>query len=606
MRLPITPVRFSAIDWIVTGADMVDQFDALGAVKSEVRDGMHIDWDVPITMANGIVLRADVFRPVNLAPYPVIASHGPYAKGLTFAAGYPGPWKKLTTEYPDALDGSSGRYAAWELVDPEQWVPHGYALVRIDSRGAGRSPGFVDVWSQLEARDFYDCIEWIAQQPWSNGKVGLTGISYYAKNEWQVAALRPPHLAAICPWEGSNDYYREMTHHGGIHNAFLPDWYQRISTIQYGLGTRGFRNPESGLLASGDENLADAQMTASRYDLAEQILAHPFDDEWHAEHSADASLIEVPLLSAANWGGLGNHQRGNLTAWAEASSTQKWLEIHGGTHWAEFYTSYGRTLQRRFFDHFLKGEGDWAKQAPVSLNIRHPDGGFTLRAENEWPLARTEWQRQYLDVEASGLSAKPPKTATQRTYQSLGEGLTLSTVPLTQQTEITGPLAAKLWISSSNEEADLFLVLRAFDPAGREVLFQGANDPLTPLSQGWLRASHRAVDPERSRPYAPWHPHCAAEPLIPDQVYEVDVELWATCIVLPAGYQLALSILGRDFDHGLAPIELGGRIMRGSGPFRHEHPVDRPPKLIENVVTIYSGPETPSAILLPVITGSLD
>jgi predicted acyl esterase len=585
---------------------MAEQTGAVGAVKSEIRDGMHVDWDVPIAMADGVVLRADVFRPIELAPYPVIASHGPYAKGLTFAAGYPGPWNKLTTEYPDALDGTSGRYAAWELVDPEQWVPLGYAVVRVDSRGAGRSPGFIDVWSQLEARDFHDCIEWIAEQPWSNGKVGLTGISYYAKNQWQVAALRPPHLAAICPWEGSNDYYREMARHGGIHNAFLPDWYRRMGTIQYGLGSRGFLNPESGLLASGDEDLTDAQMIANRSDLAAEILAHPFDDEWHTAHSGDVEQIEVPLLSAANWGGLGNHQRGNFTAWENAGSPQKWLEVHGGTHWAEFYTAYGRNLQRRFFDYFLKGEGDWESQPPVSLKVRHADGGFSLRAENEWPLARTRWECSYLDLTDASLGAQPPNAAVAQTYRALGKGLTFSTAGLPVETELTGPVAAKLWISSSTADADLFLVLRAFDPDGNEVLFQGANDPLTPLSQGWLRASHRAIDVERSRPWAPWHPHQRAEPLVPGQVYEVDVELWATCVVLPAGYRLALSILGRDFDHGLEPIELGGRVMRGSGPFLHEHPQDRPMDLFDNAVTVHTGPETPSRLLLPVISGNLE
>jgi putative CocE/NonD family hydrolase len=134
----------------------VEPTAAEGARLSAVRDGMHIDWDVPIRMDDGIVLRADVFRPVEPGRYPVIASHGPYAKGLTFEAGYPRQWARLRAEHPDALEGTSGRYAAWELVDPEQWVPHGYAVVRVDSRGAGRSPGFIDVWGPREAHDYAD------------------------------------------------------------------------------------------------------------------------------------------------------------------------------------------------------------------------------------------------------------------------------------------------------------------------------------------------------------------------------------------------------------------------------------------------------------------
>lgn len=572
-----------------------------GAVLSDVRDGMQIDWDVPITMDDGLVLRADVYRPTSGGPHPVIASHGPYAKGQTFAAGYPKQWERLTAENPDAVAGSSAKYTAWELLDPEQWVPHGYALVRVDSRGAGRSPGHVDVWSQREARDFYDCIEWIAAQAWCTGKIGLSGISYFAKNQWQVAALRPPHLTAICPWEGANDYYREMTHHGGIHNAFLPRWYGRMSTIQYGVGTRGFRNPESGLLAAGDEDLTDEQLAANRDDLPAQIVEHRFDDEWHADHSSRPEDIEVPLLSCANWGGLGQHQRGNFTAWLAAGSEQKWLEVHGGTHWGAYYTEYGRTLQRRFFDHFLKGEGDWDQQPRVSLNVRHPDDTFELRGEDEWPLARTDWRRAYLDLDAEVLAEEAPATAAERTYRALSEGITLSTPPLDRETEITGPLAAKLWVSSSTEDADLFLVLRAFRPDGSEVLFQGANDPQTPLSQGWLRLSHRALDESRSQPWMPYHPHDKPEPVTPGEVYEVDVEIWATCVVLPAGYRLALSILGRDFEHSAEPREVGGLVMRGCGPFRHEHPEDRVMPLFDNDVTIYSGGDRASYLLLPEI-----
>jgi hypothetical protein len=576
----------------------VEEFAVAGAVRSEVRDDMRIDWDVPIEMDDGVVLRADVYRPVDEGRYPVIASHGPYAKGLTFEAGYPRQWARLKRDYPDAIEGTSGRYAAWELVDPEQWVPHGYAIVRVDSRGAGRSPGFIDVWGSRETRDFHDCIEWIAEQPWSNGKVGLAGISYYAKNQWQVAALHPPHLAAICPWEGANDYYREMTHHGGIHNAFLPDWYHRMSTIQHGVGSRGFRNPESGLWAAGDEDLTDDELAARRRDLAAEILAHPFDDEWHAEHSSRAEAITVPVLSAANWGGLGNHQRGNFTAWQQVSSPEKWLEVHGGTHWAGFYTRYGRDLQRRFFDHFLTGTGGWADQPPVLLQVRSADGRFTPRAEQEWPLARTRWERRYLDLPGSALMTAPPTGTAETSYAASGPGVTFRTPPLDRDTEITGPLSATLWISSSTDDADLFLVLRAFGPDGDEVLFQGANDPRTPLSQGWLRASHRAVDPERSTPWTPWHPHRGKEPLVPGEIYRVDVELWATCVVLPAGYRLALTVLGRDFDHGLPPAELGGTVMRGSGPFLHEHPGDRPAAVFDNEVTLHSSPDRPSSLLV--------
>ena len=154
----------------------------MNGMKSEVRDGMQIDWDTPIEMDDGIVLRADVFRPVGEGNYPVILSYGPYAKGLSFQEGYKGNWSRLTKSAPEVLAGSSNKYQNWELVDPEKWVPDGYACLRIDSRGSGRSPGMLDVWSPRETLDLYQCVEWAGTQPWSNDKVGINGISYYAMN----------------------------------------------------------------------------------------------------------------------------------------------------------------------------------------------------------------------------------------------------------------------------------------------------------------------------------------------------------------------------------------------------------------------------------------
>src|SRR5688500_13973421 len=161
------------------------------AYKSEVRDGMRIDWDVPVTMDDGIVLRADVFRPVAEGQYPALVSYGPNGKGLAFQEGYKTAWEIMVKENPDAVSGTSNRYQNWEVADPEKWVPDGYACVRVDSRGAGRSPGYLDHNNARENKDFHDCIEWTAAQPWCHGKVGLNGISYYAANQWRAAAAAP-------------------------------------------------------------------------------------------------------------------------------------------------------------------------------------------------------------------------------------------------------------------------------------------------------------------------------------------------------------------------------------------------------------------------------
>jgi predicted acyl esterase len=572
--------------------------------RSEVWDGMRIDWDVPVTMDDGIVLRADVYRPPESGPCPVILSYGPYAKGLAFQEGYPDQWRIMTAEHPDVAEGSSNRYQNWETVDPEKWVPDGYACVRVDSRGAGCSPGYLDPFSPRETRDLYLCIEWAGTQSWSNGKVGLAGISYYAINQWHVASLQPPHLAAICPWEGAADWYRDMTHHGGIVCTFWANWYRKqVMTVQHGLGERGFFSPITGLPAAGGETLPEADLERSRTDLEQSILAHPVDDDYHRARSPDWSKVTVPILSCANWGGQGLHARGNFEGFVRAASTSKWLEVHGLEHWTEFYTRYGVSLQKRFFDCFLKGsDDDWRTQPPVLLQVRTV-GGFVERGETEWPLARTRWTKLYLDPSAGALESDPMPNDASAAYEALGDGITLSTPPLREATEITGPLAAKLFVSSSTSDADVFLVVRVFDPAGEEVVFQGALDPHTPIAQGWLRASQRDLDPDLTVEHRPYHRHEEVRPLEPGEVYELDVEIWPTSIVVPAGHRIALTVRGRDYEYEGEGAQLASfaNVMRGCGPFLHDDPRDRPPDVFGGVTTVHAGPSRRSYLLLPVV-----
>src|SRR5215813_9103803 len=435
--------------------------------KSAVRDGMRIDWDVPIRMEDGVTLRADVFRPVDDGRYPVIMTHGPYAKGLAFQDGFPGMWTALSTKYPEVLAGSSNKYQNWETADPEKWVPDGYVCIRVDSRGSGRSPGYLDIFSRRETQDYYECIEWAGTQAWSNGKVGLLGISYYAMNQWQVAALRPPHLAAICPWEGASDYYREFAYHAGILDIFASVWYPlQVVAVQHGGGGRGERNPNTGKLISGPEGLRQEELAANRADTPADVLAHPFDDAYHRERSPALEHINVPLLSAANWAHH-LHTRGNFEGYLRASSECKWLEVHGLEHFTEFYTNYGVALQKRFFGHFLKGEDTgWDQQPKVQLNVRHVDDSFELRAEQEWPLARTKWTKLYLHPGNGRLSAKPTAESASAAFLAQGDGLTFTTEPFAEDTEITGPAAARLFASSTTADADLFLTLRVLDPTG--------------------------------------------------------------------------------------------------------------------------------------------
>ena len=579
---------------------------------SAVRDGMRITWDMPIGMDDGVVLRADVFAPDDGEEHPVVLAYGPYAKGLAFQEGYPDAWNQMVAKHPDVMAGSSNAYQAWEVCDPEKWVPHGYVCVRVDARGWGRSPGFVEPWSPREARDIYECIEWAGTMAGSNGKVGMLGISYYAMNQWHVAAMAPPHLAAMIPWEGAADSYRDVHYHGGIRcTSMAKVWWTRVvASVQHGLGKRSPANPVTGELACGPETLTDEELAANRSDFPAEIAAHRLADDWHAARSARWSAIQVPFLSAGNWGGHGLHLRGNTEAFVRAASAQRWLEIHGLEHWTEFYTDYGVELQRRFFDHFLHGaDNGWAAMPRVLLRVRTVDG-FVDRTGDDWPLPRTEWATLHLHADGA-LRTAPPGSSAEAAFDAGTGEVTFTTAPLEIDTEIIGPVAAKLFVSSSTSDADLFLVLRVFAPDGAEVVFQGAVDPHAPVGQGWLRASHRKLDPELTTPWRPYHSHDEVQPLVPGQVYELDVEIWATGIVVPKGYRVALSVRGTDYEYAGAgdSVQLShfqGSTMKGSGIYLHDDPADRPADVYGGTTTVHLGPTRPSHVLLPVVAGSVD
>jgi predicted acyl esterase len=574
--------------------------------RSEVRDGMAIDWDVPVTMDDGLVLRADVFRPVKPGLYPVILSYGPYAKSLAFQDGYPSAWERMATKHPDVTAHSSNLYQSWEVVDPEKWVPYDYVCVRVDSRGCGCSSGYINHFSPRETRDFYDCIEWAGVQPWSSGKIGLNGISYYGINQWQVASLQPPHLAAMCVWEGAADWYRDMTHHGGMLSTFWENWYDmQVKTVQYGAGERGKRSRVHGDLVCGPEILPDAALAKNRCDFGAEIRAHPLDDAYHKARSPVWSKVTTPLFTAANWGGQGLHPRGNFEGFVRAASKHKWLEAHGIEHWTHFYTDYGRQQQKRFFDYFLHGKDTgWSKQPKVLLNIRHPGEKNAQRAEDEWPLTRTRWTKFYLDPATMALTTRRASKSAKLSLAAMGDGLTFLTPPLAADTEITGPSALKLFASSSTKDADFFIVLRVFSGDMKEIVFQGAIDPHTPIGQGWLRASRRKLDKKLSLPYRPYHSHDQVQLLRKGQPVELDIEIWPTSIAVPAGYRIGVSIRGKDYEYGGGS---GGKLsnfkneLKGCGPFLHNDPIDRPPAVFGGITSLHFGRGKAPYLLLPVI-----
>jgi hypothetical protein len=446
-----------------------------------------------------------------------------------------------------------------------------------------------------EAIDFYDAIEWAAAQPWCNGKVGLNGISYFAINQWFVANLQPPSLKAIIPWEGFADLYRDALFHGGILSVFMTNWFT-AHLMHHMLGRASRQQPDGW------------QVNTLHF-----WLRHNLDSGAFRGAQAQWDRITVPLFTVGNWTGMALHLRGNTEAFMRAASKHKKLRIHTGSHVHPFYTEEGRRDQLRFLDYWLKGiDNGVMDEPPVRLAIRKGRDEIEWRDEAEWPLARTRWTKFHFDLSqppadkqnTGALVGANPATTGSRTYaaSSLGTmgstsaassqvmgggikpgmGVSLETPPLPEDVEVTGPVAATLWVASSSEDMDLFLTLRNIDPDGNEVLETGQQGTPVPVAKGWLRASHRELDPELSLPYRPYHRHQRRLYLAPGEIVEVQVEIWPTSMVFRKGHRIRLDVQPRD---GV-----------GSQSYLHYHA-----DYNTGTNTIYSGGDKESYLLLPVI-----
>ncbi len=505
-----------------------------------------VEKDVYVATRDGSSICVDVFRPEGPGPHPTIVSMSPYGKDVHWLERYP----------DHGFDVSP--WAVWETPDPGWWVPRGYALVRVDSRGIGKSMGTLDPLSERDSEDYYDVIEWAATRPWSNGRVGLLGISFYAIVQWKVAALRPPHLAAIIPWEGANDLYREWAYQGGIYaNGFVDFWWQ---------------------LHYVDQPLVNGPVV----DWREAFLARPLYDEWYRERSPALEHIDVPVLSAGNWGAFHLHLRGNVEGFKAVASANKRLVMMTGSHIDPFYSEWGKAEQLRFLDRWVRGVDNGAEDdPPVRLAIRHGEQ-IEWRNEYEWPLARTQWRRYYLDARSASLSWSPPGDEGAISYLAPRASVTFRAAPVVDEVEITGPVRLRLWIRATAPDTDVFVALRHFDENDDELYGVGPRGGPVPMAVGWLRASHRELDLERTGVGRPWHTHTHHQPLVAGEPTALDVEIWPTSIVLAPGHHLRLEIRGND-EH--------------MNPLSHNQPGATPP----GEVTVLSGPSHEAYLELPVI-----
>ena len=552
--------RRAALFLIVTAIVCnVESAGAAAPAASQPRYQVQLQKDVRIPLRDGAYLMADVYLPRAASAeriaekFPVLMSMSAYLKEL----------QHLPHQAP---------FTHQERPEPDWWVPRGYILVFVDSRGTGKSPGRTDIWSMQEARDYYDAIEWAAAQPWATGKVGLSGVSYYAITQWNVASLQPPHLTTILPWEGWADLYRDSVFHGGLFNqAFYGNWWLDVMGKQL-LETT---------VADGPDGMNE--------NLILEYLRHPTDSRWWDESKARAQMdkITVPFYSSGNWGGWNHHLRGNLEAFTRAASKTRKLQVHIGGHTDDFYSPEGRDEQLRWYDYWLKGiDTGIMKEPPVKLCIRTSVRDCQWRFENEWPLARTNYTRFYLTSEKAGavkdaihdvkLQSAAPATAGTLTYDAgpasdaRGErglpAVSFSTEPLAADTEITGPINLVMWVSSDTDDMDLFAYLRKTMPDGT----------VQTATRGVLKVSHRKLDPALSTPARPYHTHDVEQKLQPGEVVKVEVEIWPTSMVYEKGSRIRLDVQPHDGQHYFAAYHLKNN-------------------------TIYTGGEHASYVLLPVI-----
>jgi predicted acyl esterase len=484
---------------------------------------MLIEYDTAVPMRDGVEIYVDVFRPDSGAVAAVLVAWSPYGKHAP--VGYDiFPRSGVRKEWVS-------RYAGFEGPDPLYWVGHGYAVVNADPRGMWCSQGDGTFWSPQEGDDVFDLIEWAGTRPWSNGRVGMSGVSYLAMVQWRAAASCPPHLAAINPWEGVSDLYREMTHHGGIpETRFLPMWQSR-------------RVPYS---------------TTRLEDIVAMSAEHPFDDAyWHSK-DADLSKIEVPAYVVASWSDQGLHTRGTLEGFRRMGSRHKWLEVHGRKKWEYFYQPESVDRQRRFFDHFLKGvETDVLSWPRVRLEVRDRFYVGEFRSEDEWPLARTRYQPLHLDAASGAMEAAPCGSESEVRYAAdVEDARAVFEHRFAGTTELIGHMKLRLWVEADGaDDMDLFVAIQKLDRDGEVVplsYFNALEDG--PVALGWLRVSHRELDPERTTPEQPWLLHQRELRLTPGEVVPVEVEIWPSSMVFHQGEMLRLIVQGNDVYRYPEPV----------------------------------------------------
>ncbi len=527
------------------------------------------DRDVMVTMSDGVRIACDVFRPKAPGKYPVLYAVAPYMK--------------------DAVHLSTMKVARYrETGHIAKWVDQGYVYVHADARGSGKSDGLYVPFCKEELRDLYEMIEWCAAQPWSSGKVGMFGESYYSMVQWAAAAQNPPHLTCCAPYDACADLYRQFCFKGGIlYIGFQNHWYPN-----------GVRN--RAYLCYPERPQREDYMS---HDFLFDLMRHPTFDEYWKPLRFDLSAIKVPIFSIGNWRSTVTHLLGNLQGFMQAGGPRKLL-VNSGDSQELFLDPEIEAQLQRWFDYWLKGIDNGVMDEPlVRIYVRNGEG---YRDEQEWPLKRAKSRNLYLAPGPSGaveslndgkLSWDEPARGVKPTsytypdpawsFPGIGSSVlgkagmphttrkivTFTSEPVSQEFEVTGPIALNLWASSSANDTQFLVKILDQPPPTPEMTAAiktlDVAPPAQMVTEGWLRATHRALDPARSTPLSPYHTHEHPEPLEPGRIYPFQIEIWPTCWVFKPGHRIRLEITALDQR---ADFFLGH--LRATDSFYHdaEHP----------------------------------
>ncbi|GAB5486949.1 MAG: CocE/NonD family hydrolase [Parasphingorhabdus sp.] len=491
-----------------------------------------VEQNVWVPMRDGTRLSANIFRPKEPGQYPIVMAFTAYDKN------------KGPDRYPKLLRNSLetdfnlgsinvSRWTSWEGPDPAFWVPNGYVVIYIDSRGFASSEGEPGTLSVQDRDDFYDAIEWAGTREWSNGNVGLNGVSYLAISQWVAASGNPLHLKAIIPWEGQSDSYREVLYHGGIpETAFTDFWMRKMRA-----GANGNPLPAPPIF----------RFAHQRPWLMRWVQQRPA-----TKSGIDLTSIEVPALIAATWSDHGLHSRGSFEGFKQISSDQKWLFTHGRGKWDVYYSEEALNYQKDFFDHFLKGANNgFEKRGSVRLEVREKLDEYQVRYEDSWPIERTEYRPLYLEAASGQLGSEKPDASRLVSYDPAASRAEFS-YTFSEDTEISGNMKLKLWVSTdAGDDMDLFVGILKFDREGDEVTFFGKTGySKGPVALGWLRVSERQLDEQRSKAWQPVLTHDNPMPVEPDEIVPVEIEILPSSTLFRAGETLRLIVQGRDlFEH---------------------------------------------------------